>query len=92
MKSYLKLLLKLSIVALLCFGFAAFADPSPSPSPASVLAAVPTSLNGWLALLAPVAVAVLDFVFAINSKAKANGLLHWLFLLVGGKETPPASS
>lgn len=35
-------------------------------------------------------VAVIDFVWALAPSLKANGLLHALYLLLGGKETPPA--
>ena len=33
------------------------------------------------------AVAVLDLVFAINPKATSNGVLHWVYLQLGGKPT-----
>ena len=69
------------------FAIRAIADTGPSPLPTS---GAPTSVNGWYVLLAPVLIAVLDFVFAINSKAKSNGVLHWIWLALGGKENPPS--
>lgn len=84
MRIYLKLLL-LACLSLLCF--AAFGDTSPSPIPGA--GAPPVNINGWYILLTPVLVAVLDFIFAISSKTKANGFIHWIYLLLGGKETPP---
>ncbi len=31
---------------------------------------------------------ILDLAFALSPKARANGVLHWVFLKLGGKETP----
>jgi len=33
-----------------------------------------------VAAAAAAGVAVLDFIFAINEKAKSNGMLHWVYL------------
>lgn len=33
-----------------------------------------------VALAAGAGVAVLDLIFALNDKAKANGALHWIYL------------
>lgn len=83
-------LLLMAVLTLAVFTVVALANPSPSPIPGA--GAPPTSLNGWLMLLAPLSVAIMDFIFAINSSAKSNGILHWLYLLAGGKETPPSST
>jgi len=44
----------------------------------------------WVSVVAPLVVAILDLVFALSPSLAANGLLHQVFLWVGGK--PPASS
>ena len=44
----------------------------------------------WVTVVAPLVVAVLDLVFALSPSLAANGLLHALFLWVGGK-TPPST-
>lgn len=44
----------------------------------------------WVSVIVPLAVAVIDLLFAINPSLQSNGLLHWVFLQLGGK--PPASS
>lgn len=40
----------------------------------------------WGTILAPAVLAIVDLVWAINPSAKSNGLLHWVFLQVGGKD------
>ena len=35
-----------------------------------------------MAVLAGLLVAVLDLVFALNSKAESNGVLHWIYMQV----------
>lgn len=42
------------------------------------------------AVLAVLALAILDFVFAVSPSFKSNGVIHWLYLFLGGKATPPA--
>ena len=37
------------------------------------------------AVLAAVGVSVLDLIFALNPNAASNGILHWIFLQLGGK-------
>lgn len=76
----------LTIVLVFMFALAALgADPSPIP------VGQPASINWTVVLgaLGGLAAAVLDFIFAINSNAKSNGVLHWIYLALGGKETPP---
>ena len=46
--------------------------------------------TNWSLVVAPLLVAVLDLVFALNPSWASNGLLHWVFLQLGGK--PPVSS
>lgn len=41
-----------------------------------------------LPALGAAVVGVLDLIFAVNPKARANGLAHWLYLAAGGKDTP----
>ena len=47
----------------------------------------------FLGALCTLGVAVLDLVFALNPNSKANGVLHWLYLLFSGgvssSPTPP---
>jgi hypothetical protein len=44
----------------------------------------------WVSVVAPLVVAVIDLLIAINPSLKANGILHQVYLWCGGK--PPASS
>lgn len=84
-KRYWKFLL---MVALIAFAAVALGDTGPSPVPVGA----PGSLN-WTVLLAAIpalAVAVLDFIFAVNPNSRSNGFLHWVYLALGGKDTPPA--
>ena len=37
-------------------------------------------------------VALLDFLFALVPAWKSNGILHWIYLLLGGKDTPPPAA
>ncbi len=87
MIKYLKLLMLVAISLLAC---AALADTGPSPLPVAAVAPVSVSWKVILAAIPALAVAVLDFIFAVNSGAKSNGILHWVYLMAGGKENPPA--
>ena len=44
-------------------------------------------LQSHWALVGGLLVAVLDFVFAVSPGLKANGLIHAIYLFLGGKET-----
>jgi hypothetical protein len=71
------------------FAVVAFGDASPSPLPGA-----PGPSINWPILLAAGAalgIAILDFIFAVNPSARANGFLHWVYLALGGKDTPPPS-
>lgn len=35
--------------------------------------------------LCALGIAVLDFVFAVNANAKSSGILHWVYVALGGK-------
>lgn len=90
MRNYLKMFAKLAVLAIVAmFAIVAFGDASPSPLPGP---GAPSSINWTLliAAFAPLAIALLDFIFAVNPSAKSNGILHWIYLALGGKETPPA--
>lgn len=88
MRIYLRLLINLALMAIVAmFAVVAFgADPSPLPG------AAPAASIDWkllLAAAAPLAIALFDFLFALNPSAKSNGILHWIYLALGGKENPP---
>lgn len=42
-------------------------------------------------VLAGVGVAVLDLVFALNPSSQSNGILHWVFVFLTGKQAPPSA-
>lgn len=44
-------------------------------------------LQDHLALVAPLAVAILDFAMAVSPKLKSSGLIHWVYMSLGGKES-----
>lgn len=49
--------------------------------------------SNWPTVVAPLVVAIIDLFYALSPNLKANGILHQLFLLCGGKDpVPPASS
>ena len=45
-------------------------------------------LQAHWGMLSVLLVAVLDFVMALSPGLKANGIVHAVYLLLGGKETP----
>ena len=45
----------------------------------------------WQAVLVPFLIACADFAFALNPNLEANGIVHWIYLQLGGKKTPPPS-
>ncbi len=45
----------------------------------------------WSLVVVPFLIAVADFAFAINPAWESNGLIHWVYLQLGGKKTPPAA-
>jgi len=75
------------------FTFSALAQtPAPTPTGVAVTAAsaTPASLIAWIeanwgAVIAPLVVAILDLIFALNPNSASNGILHWIFTAVGGK-------
>lgn len=87
MKNYIKVFARLAVLLIVAmFAAVAFGDASPLPTPGA-----PASSINWtilIAALAPLAIAILDFFFAINPGAKSNGILHWIYLALGGKENP----
>jgi hypothetical protein len=78
------LVIMVTMFAVVAFG----ADPSPIPTGAPGTFSL--SWTMLLAALPALAIAILDFIFAVNPNAKSNGFLHWIYLAFGGKETPPA--
>ncbi len=51
--------------------------------------------SSLIPLATGVGIAVLDFVFAVNDKAKSNGLLHWIYTVLkkrsGVIDQPPGA-
>ena len=45
----------------------------------------------WVAVVAPLGIAVVDFFWALNPNLQSNGILHAIFTALGGK-TPPSTS
>lgn len=48
-------------------------------------------VSSHLGLLSTLVVAVMDLLFAVNSKAASNGILHWVYLQLKslGTKQPP---
>lgn len=44
----------------------------------------------WMSVMVPFLVACADFAFALNPSWESNGLVHWLYLQLGGKKVPPS--
>jgi hypothetical protein len=42
----------------------------------------------WVAVVAPLLIALFDFVMALKPEWKANGLFHWLYLAIKGDGAP----
>jgi hypothetical protein len=51
------------------------------------MSAIITWLTSHQAVLFGFGVALLDFLFALVPSWKSNGILHWIYLTLGGKET-----
>lgn len=49
-----------------------------------------SAIYSWItahsAVLSALAVAIIDFVFAVAPNLKSNGILHSIYLFFGGKE------
>lgn len=82
------------LVLVLCFCFAVQALAQATAAPAG---SAPLGIGGWIGanwqlVIAPLVVAIIDFVWALSPSASSNGLLHWLWTAAGGKTpTQPPS-
>lgn len=47
-----------------------------------------TVITSHSALIAGIAVAVLDLIFALNPASSSNGVLHWIYQFAVGQKSP----
>ncbi len=86
MRFFKMFLVVLAALALTCFS--ALAQTAGVPV---IPAAAPVGVVGWIQsnwglVIAPLGVAVIDFLVALNPTWKSNGIIHAIFLFLGGKD------
>lgn len=51
------------------------------------MAAVISFIKDHMVIIAPAMIGVIDLIFAISPGLKSNGVLHFLYLQLGGKDS-----